>query len=121
MGRSLQHFPSTLHARAPATIASVNASNCYNRIAHVIASLVFQAFGIPESAIESMLGMSENMKFFLRTRFGDSKRFAGGGISVKVQELAQGNGASHSGWAVISIMILRAHGKRGMAPSSGAQ
>jgi hypothetical protein len=38
-------------ARTPAAIASVNASNCYNRIVHAIALLVFQAFGIPESAI----------------------------------------------------------------------
>ncbi len=72
-------------ARTPAAIASVDASNCYNRIAHAIASLVFQAFGIPELAIESMLGMIESMKFFFLTSFGDSKRFAGGGFSVKVQ------------------------------------
>jgi hypothetical protein len=30
-------------ARAPTAIASVDASNCYNRIAHAMASLVFQA------------------------------------------------------------------------------
>jgi hypothetical protein len=61
----------------------------------------------------SMLGMIENMKFFLHTRFGDSKRLASGGVNVKVQGLTQGNGASPSGWAVISIVILRAHGKKG--------
>ncbi len=38
-----------------AGIASVDADNCYNRIAHVIASLVFQAFGVPLLASESML------------------------------------------------------------------
>ncbi len=100
-------------ARTTAAIASVNASNCYNRIAHAIALLVFQTFGIPESAIESMLGAIDDMKFFLGTGFGDSKRFAGGGVSVKVQGLTQGNGATPSGWAVISIVILRASGKKG--------
>ena len=69
-------------ARVPAAIASVNASNCYDRIAHAIASLVFQAFGVPHTAAESMLGTIENMKFFLRTGFGDSTSFAGGGIKL---------------------------------------
>ncbi len=60
-----------------------------------------------------MLGAIENMKFFLRTGFGDSKLFAGGGISIKTQGLTQGNRASPAGWAVISICILGAHGKKG--------
>jgi hypothetical protein len=106
-------FDTVRQARASAAIASVDASNCYNRIAHAFASLVFQAFGVPESAIESMLGTIESMKFFLRTGFGDSKRFAGSGVSIKVQGLLQGNGALPAGWAVISIVILRAHGKKG--------
>jgi hypothetical protein len=100
-------------ARTPASIASVDASICYDRIAHAIALLVFQELGIPKSAIESMLGAVENMKFFLHTGFGDSKRFASNGVSVKVQGLTQGYRASPSGWAVISIVILRAHGKKG--------
>jgi hypothetical protein len=53
------------------------------------------------------------MKFFLRTGFGDSKSFAGGGISVKTQGLTQGNGASPAGWAVISIFIIGAQRKKG--------
>jgi hypothetical protein len=100
-------------ARAPAAIASVDASNCYDRITHAMASLVFQAFGVPVTAVESMLSTIENMKFFLRTGFGDSTSFAGGGISIKTQGMCQGNGASPAGWAVISICILNAHGKKG--------
>ncbi len=103
----------TRQARVPAVITSVDASNCYDRIAHAIASLVFQAFGVPSTAIEAMLGAIENMKFFLRTGFGDSKTFAGGGISVKTQGLTQGNGAPPVGWAVISICIIGAHRKKG--------
>ncbi len=103
----------TRQARVPAAIALVNASNCYDRIAHAMASLVFQAFGVPESAIGSMLSAIENMKFFLRTGFGDSTKFAGGGICIKTQGLSQGNGASPAGWAVISIVILNAHRKKG--------
>jgi hypothetical protein len=103
----------TRQARVPAAIASINTSNCYNRIAHAMALLIFQAFGVPVSAVESMLSMIENIKFFRRTGFGDSTKFAGGGIRIKMQGLTQGNGASPAGWAVISIVILNAHGKKG--------
>ncbi len=100
-------------ARAPAAIASVNASNYYDRIAHAMASLVFQAFGVLITAVESMLGTIENMKFFLRTGFGNSTSFTGGGISIKIQGICQGNRALPAGWAVISICILGAHGRKG--------
>ena len=103
----------TCQARVPAAIALVDASNCYDRIAHAMASLVFQAFGVPESAIGSMLSAIENMKIFLHTGFGDPTKFAGGGICIKTQGLTQGNGASLAGWAVISIVILNMHGKKG--------
>jgi hypothetical protein len=99
-----------LHA---SRLGTADASNCYDRIAHAIASLVFQSFGVPKSAIGSMLKAIKDTKFFVRTGFGDSTRFAGGGVQVKVQGLMQGNGASPAGWAVISIVILRAHGKKG--------
>jgi hypothetical protein len=58
-----------------------------------MASLIFQAFGVPTTAIESMLGAIENKIFFLRPGFGDLTLFAGGGISIKAQGLCQGNGA----------------------------
>jgi hypothetical protein len=94
-------------------ITSVDASNCYDRIAHVMALLIFQAFEVPITTVQSMLGAIENMKFFLRTGFGDSTLFSGGGISIKTQGLCQGNGASPAGWAVISICVIGAHRKKG--------
>jgi hypothetical protein len=39
----------------PAGLASVDAENCYDQIAHPMASMVFQAFGVPTPAIESTL------------------------------------------------------------------
>ncbi len=103
----------TRQARVPAANALVDASNCYSRIAHAMASMIFQTVGVPTTAIESMLGAIKNMKFFLRTGFSDPASFAGGGISIKTQGLCQGNGAPPAGWAVISICILWAHGKKG--------
>ncbi len=103
----------TQQACIPAAIALVDASNCNDKIAHTMALLVFQAFGVPTTAIKTMLEAIENMKFFLRLGFGDSTSYAGGGISIKIQELCQGNGASPAGWAVISICILQAQGRKG--------
>jgi hypothetical protein len=100
-------------ARVPVAFASINASNCYDRIAHAMALLIFQAFGVSAPAINLMLSGIENMKFFLQTGFGDSTKFVGGAICIKMQGLTQGNSASTSGWAVISIIILNAHRKKG--------
>ncbi len=99
--------------RSSATIASVNASNCYNRIAHAMASLIFQSFGVKATTVAAMLEMIQEMKFVLCTAYGDSKDFAGLSIEIKTQGLGQGNGASPAGWCVISIMILWAHGAKG--------
>jgi hypothetical protein len=54
-------FYNVMHqARVPVAIASVEASICYDRIAHAMALLVLQAFGVPASAIDSMLSGIEN-------------------------------------------------------------
>ncbi|KAL7552982.1 LOW QUALITY PROTEIN: hypothetical protein ACHAWF_016219, partial [Thalassiosira exigua] len=71
--------------RVPASLGSVDAGNCYGSIAHAIGSLVNQAFGVPLSANEAMFKALEDMKFFLRTAFGDSKDFAGSTIEFKTQ------------------------------------
>ena len=41
-------FDTVRQSQVSAAIASVDVSNCYDRIAHAIASLVFQSFGIPK-------------------------------------------------------------------------
>ncbi len=70
-----------------AAIALVNASNCYNQIAHAMASLIFQSFGVEDTAVAAMLETIQEMKFFLRTAYGDSKVFAGLLIKIKTQGL----------------------------------
>ena len=94
-------------------LASVDAANCYNRVAHAIASLTFQAFGAPESASAAMLSAIQQMKFFLRTAFGDSNSAVGARIHLKTQGFMQGNGASLAGWTVVLIVILQAHRSKG--------
>ncbi len=99
--------------RKTAGIASVDADNCYDQIAHAVASLVFQAFGVPLSAAKAMLTTIQEMKFFLRTGFGDSTDCASSKLEIKTQGLCQGNGASPAGWAVVSICIINTHKKKG--------
>ena len=99
--------------KRPAGLASVDAANCYDRVAHAIASMVFQAFGTPVSACESMLTAIQEMRFFLRTAFGDSDSAVGAKIHLKTQGLMQGNGAAPAGWAVVSIAIIKAHKEEG--------
>jgi hypothetical protein len=99
--------------RLLAAIASVDVSNCYDRIVHAMALLIFQSLEVEDMAVAAMLETIQEMKFFLQMAYGDLKDFAGSTIEVKTQGLGQGNGASPEGWCVISIMILRAHGKKG--------
>lgn len=100
-------------SRRPAGLASVDAESCYDRIAHAVASLVFQSFGVPSKSVVAMLKTIQDMKFFLRTAYGDSADFATSSVEIKSQGLCQGNGAAPAGWTVISITLLNAHKERG--------
>jgi hypothetical protein len=102
----------------PAGLALVDTDNCYDCIAHPMASMVFQSFGVPTPAIESMLTTIQNMKFFLCTGYGDLANYAGGESddamnSVKTQGMYQGNGAAPAAWRVTSIPMIAAHKRKG--------
>lgn len=99
--------------RRPAALASVDAANCYDRVEHAIASMVFQAFGTPANTCVSMLKAIQEMQFFLWTALGDSDKAVGARINLKTQGYMQGNGAAPAGWAVVSITIIQAHKKEG--------
>ena len=115
--------------RWPADLASVDANNCYDCIAHPMASMIFQSFGVPTPAITSQLSTIQRMKFFLHTGYGDSKGFAGGNQEneedpMRTQGMCQGNGASPAAWLVTSIPMISAHKRKGhsayfIAPISG--
>ncbi len=107
--------------RRPAGLALVDANNCYNRIAHPTASMVFQSFGVPTSAIESILTMIQNMKFYLWRGYGDST-----GDKRKTQGMCQGNDAAPAAWTVTTFPMIAAqcrkdYGAHFMAPISSQQ
>ncbi len=96
----------------------MDADNCYNQISHPMASMVFQAFGVPTPAIKSMLATIQNIKFFLRTGFGNLDSYAGGDYDesddpIRTQGMCQGNGASPTAWMVTSIPMIATHKRKG--------
>ena len=88
---------------------AIDADNCYDRIAHLVASLVFQSMGVLTLATTSMLSTIQDMKFYLRTGFGDSKEFARSMGGIKTPGLCQGNGAAPTGWTTTNITMIKAH------------
>jgi hypothetical protein len=122
-------FDIACQLRCPAGLASVDADNCYDRIAHPMASMIFQAFGVPTPAIASQLSTIQRMHFYLCTGYGDSKGYAGGDQDksdnpIRTQGMCQGNRASPAAWLVMSISLIlahkrKSHGAHFIAPISG--
>jgi hypothetical protein len=98
-----------LHQRhTPLAVAStVDAQNCYDRIAHSITSLVTQWLQVDPRAIVAMLFTIQGMRFFLRTAFGNSMAFYGGRQTVPLQGGCQGNKGTPALWLVISLVLIR--------------
>jgi hypothetical protein len=113
----------------PAGLAPVDADTCYDCIAHPMASMIFQAFGVLTPAIALQLSTIQRMHFYLCTGYGDSKEYAGGDQDdsddpIRTQGMCQGNGASPAAWLVTSIPLILAHKQKGhgahfIAPISG--
>jgi hypothetical protein len=111
----------TRQARVPVAIALVDASNCYDRIAHAMALLIFQAFGVPLTAVETMLRAIKNMKFSLQTGFGDSASFTGGGISIKHRGSRRATGNPQQDWRLSASVFWGRTGKRDTEQNSTVQ
>jgi hypothetical protein len=90
-------------------IISADAEACYDRIAHVFASLVYQSVGVSITAIMVMLTSIQHMKFYLRTGLGKSVGFITAVLGSIIQGLCQGNTAAPAGWSLKSAVLLRAY------------
>ena len=98
--------------RAPFIVASVDAAQCYDRIAHAMAALTLRASKVPESSVHCMLQPIRDMEFYIRTGFGESSSYVGGKEVVK-QGSGQGNGAAPPTWQQIATTMIRAQRKAG--------
>jgi hypothetical protein len=91
-------------------IGSVDFFSCYDSVAHPIASVALQAWGISLMMIKVMLSVLQTMKFFLRTGFGDSATFQFGGTpDDPCGGLGQGNGAAPPAFTAVSTLLILAY------------
>ena len=101
--------------RRPLLVASVDAFHCYDRIAHVVASLTLQAYKVQQSSVASMLTPLQSMEYYLRTCFGESTTYSGEKEDPK-QGSCQGNTATPPTWQQISSLLINVqkHAGRGI-------
>ena len=98
--------------KRPIVVSSVDASQCYDRIAHAPAALVMRAFKVAASSVVAMLRPIQRMRYYLRTGHGESKTYSGGDGNVK-QGGCQGNTATPALWQQISTVMLNAQKAEG--------
>ncbi len=95
-------------ARHPMIVSSADAAYCYDRVNHVMMSLVWLVLtngNIP--AIVAALICLQTMKFFQRTGFGESKTFFGGPLYTPyIMGLGQGNRAAPPSWIQLSAVLV---------------
>ena len=104
------YFDSLRIRRWTGALGSYDAENCYDRVTHSLASLMTQALGTPAALSKCMFQTIQDMKFHLRTGYGDSastfgSNFQGGTSSY--QGLVQGNGAAPALWLLISGFLVK--------------
>jgi hypothetical protein len=58
----------------------VDLANCYDAVAHPIASIALQSFEVCKVMVAMMLYVLETMTWYLKTAFGQSKILFGGTV-----------------------------------------
>jgi hypothetical protein len=105
---------------------SADADKCYDRINHIIMSLLLLAIVGSIGSVVAMLFPIQTMKFFQRTARGDSNMFMGGQSKENpLQGLCQGNGAGPMCWLMLSSVLMHCYKRQGfgsriISPISGA-
>ena len=97
-------------ARHPMAIVGIDAAQCYDRVNHLIMSLVWLALIGNVGAIEVALLCLSTMQFHQRTGFGDSVSFFGGPqLTIPFCGLGQGSKSAPASWLQLSSMIVGAY------------
>ena len=89
------------------SVQNCDLGQCYDAIHHVAASLALRSFGVPKKAVGVMHTVLQEMKFWLRSAFGDSETpFSGSALDPTMGE-GQGSGAAPPTWTTISTVMIR--------------
>jgi hypothetical protein len=88
--------------------------SCYDRIIHLVASIVMQHQNVPDTACICMFTTLQNLEHTIRTIYGDSETGYGGTLwTVPSHGLVQGNGAGPTIWAIVVTPLLNQMRQRG--------
>jgi hypothetical protein len=102
-------------ARHPMIAVSVDAAYCYDRVNHLIMSLVWLALTGNIPAIVATLTCLQTMKFFQHTGFGDSKSYFGGFFHQPyMMGLGQRNRAAPPLWIQLSAVMVNVYKQLGL-------
>ena len=89
--------------------SSADFGDCYDSVAHPIASIALQAFGLNKNTVKLFLETLQVMDFFLRSGFGVSKEAWGGSTDDPNYGLGQGAGWAPSTFTATSTLNLNAY------------
>ncbi len=99
-------------------VVSVDVSNCYDRINHILMSLLLLAITGWHGTIAAFLLPIQTMKFFQGTGIGDSVTFMGRPEVLKLlQGLFQGNDAASACWLMLCLVLMHCYECQGHGAS----
>ncbi len=113
--------------RLPLVAILADADKCYDRINHIVMSLLLLVLMGEQDPIQSMLQPIQQMKFYQQTGQGDSTTYMGGQSKVDpLQGLCQGKRAAPECWIMVSSLMMLVYRKQGhistlVSPISGAK
>ena len=68
----------TRQLKRPLMVASVDAAQCYDRVAHTMTALTLRAYKVRQSSVMGMLQPIQNMEHYLRMGYGKSTTYSDG-------------------------------------------
>ena len=72
-------------AHRPASVASTDAANCYDRMLHSFISISAQRLCVPLAILLALLRSLQESQYYIRTAYGDSDKSYGGRSDVPYQ------------------------------------
>jgi hypothetical protein len=90
-------------------IESVDLANCYDTIAHPIASIALQSFKVCKVMVAIMLYVLKTMTWYLETVFGQRKISLDGTALDPSMGLGQGKGAAPSSFLAVCTLIINVY------------
>jgi hypothetical protein len=87
----------------------VDLANCYDSVAHLIASIALQSFKVYKVMVAMMLYVLKTMTWYLKTAFGQSKISFGGTVLDPSMGLGQGNDAAPPGFLALCTLMINVY------------